>query len=82
MYFNKASPPLNSIEFSGAFVCGDRSFLILTKNFCIIYLEGRTMSDNSFQRKFTSKRRDNMSPKKDKKIDLRLTEKEKEAIQE
>ncbi len=48
MYFNKASPPLNSIEFSGAFVCGDRSFLILTKNFCIIYLEGRTMSDNSF----------------------------------
>ena len=40
------------------------------------------MSDNSFQRKFTSKRRDNMKTIKNKKIDLRLTEKEKEAIQE
>ena len=40
------------------------------------------MSDISFKRKFTSKRRDKMKTIKNKKIDLRLTEKEKEAIQE
>lgn len=80
MYFNKASPPLNSIEFSGVFVCGDRSFLILIKNFCIIIIEGRTKSDKSFKRN-SIKRRDYVKTIKNKKIDLRLTEKEKESIQ-
>ncbi|MBO5230442.1 MAG: hypothetical protein J6B52_03370 [Clostridia bacterium] len=81
MYFNKASPPLNSTV-QWRFCLRRPLFFDFKKNFLYNILEGRTTSDNSFQRKFTSKRRDKMSPKKDKKIDLRLTEKEKEAIQE
>lgn len=59
----------------------DRPILILTKNFCIIIIEGRTMSDNSFTKKFMYRKEYIMYSKKSKKIDIRLTAKEKEEIQ-
>lgn len=47
MYFNKASPPLNSTV-QWRFCLRRPLFFDFKKNFLYNILEGRTMSDNSF----------------------------------
>lgn len=82
MKLNKTRPPLNSLDFSGGLVCVRPFFFDFNKNFLYNIIEGRTKSDTSFTRKFKYRKEYIMYSKKTKKIDIRLTAKEKEEIQE